>query len=130
MKKQGLLLLLLLLLVIGAVFAFQLRGFNERVEKLPLPVMSMTGLEDGSYTGEYVLDPYLAVELVVTIGSERVTDIVLLHHEHGFGKGAELVLDRVIETNRLSVDVVSGATASSKALMYAIVDAVEKADEK
>ena len=74
---------------------------------------------DGVYRGDYTLGP-VKVVLEVTLRSGTIDSINLIQHRKGFGKKAEVVLDRVLAQQTLDVDYVSGATGSSKALLKAI----------
>lgn len=103
----------------------QFDRFNDRAESLPLPRVDFRKVEDGTYVGSHAMEPFVSVELEVSIQDGRVVAIDLIDHDNGRGQAAEAILSRVIEQNELPVDVVSGATASSKALMYAVADAVE-----
>lgn len=48
----------------------------------------------------------------------------LIQHDHGRGAKAEAVIDTIIDKNTLDVDVVSGATMSSTAILKAIENAL------
>jgi uncharacterized protein with FMN-binding domain len=50
-------------------------------------------------------------------------------HVNGQGKPAEVITEKVIETQSLQVDVVSGATYSSKVILKAIENALAKDNE-
>ena len=74
---------------------------------------------DGVYHGEYTLGP-VKVALDVFMKEGNIDSINLIRHRNGRGRKAEVVLDRVLERQTLDVDVVSGATGSSKALLKAV----------
>ncbi|MFQ3547426.1 MAG: FMN-binding protein [Termitinemataceae bacterium] len=80
---------------------------------------------DGSWTGEWNT-PLVSAKVSVQTQSQRIEDIVILKHDCGMGKPAEAITGRVIAAQSLQVDCVSGATASSKVILRAIQDALEK----
>lgn len=53
--------------------------------------------------------------------------IDLVKHNHGKGASAEIITDKVTEAQSLDVDIVSGATSSSKVILKAIEDALNSA---
>jgi uncharacterized protein with FMN-binding domain len=79
---------------------------------------------DGIYRGEAKVGP-VRVTLDVTLQRGVIQNINLIQHFNGLGKKAEVIIPRVIEAQSLEVDVVSGATASSKAILKAIETALE-----
>ncbi|MDO4854469.1 MAG: FMN-binding protein [Coriobacteriia bacterium] len=76
------------------------------------------------------------ITLQVTTLDDKITGIKIVSHAEDFpyfryatrGKGAKLgVIEQVLNKQTSDVDVVSGATYSSKGLMAAIADALDKA---
>jgi len=84
-------------------------------------------LEDGVYEGSYSSWPNSA-RVKVTIKDGIITDIVLIRHWASWiGKKAEPIIPlRIIERQSASVDAVTGATNSSRVIMNAVQDALEK----
>jgi uncharacterized protein with FMN-binding domain len=86
-------------------------------------------LADGVYKGEAQHGP-VNVIAEVTIQNQRIIKIDLLKHRNWKGKPAEQIIVRIIEEQSTNVDAVSGATMSSVAIMNAVEDAIQKAQEK
>ncbi|GHV21003.1 hypothetical protein FACS189494_05740 [Spirochaetia bacterium] len=80
---------------------------------------------DGTYRGESKVGP-VRVTLDVTVLKGAIKDIALIRHFNGMGTKAEVIIPKVIEAQSLNVDAVSGATASSKAILQAIDRALEQ----
>jgi uncharacterized protein with FMN-binding domain len=80
---------------------------------------------DGTYRGQSKVGP-VRVTLDVTVQDKTIKDIDLIRHFNGLGKKAEVIIPRVIEAQSLEVDTISGATASSKAILQAIERALDK----
>jgi uncharacterized protein with FMN-binding domain len=93
--------------------------------KIPVGRPDPQGVPDGTYEGAYRVFP-VKVRLRVTIAAGRIENIELLEHFNGKGTAAEALIPRVIERQSLDVDIVSGATYSSKAILKAIENALSR----
>lgn len=84
----------------------------------------MASITDGTYVGEYSVMPvYVKVE--VSVMGHKITNVKIIEHENGLGSKAEKIIDDVISKQSLEVDVVSGATVSSKCIIKAIENALQ-----
>ena len=84
-------------------------------------------LKDGTYDGE-AKDGPVKVLVQITIKDQQIAKVDLLRHRTWKGKAAESIIpDRIIDEQSTKVDVVSGATVSSRAIMNAVEAAVKKA---
>lgn len=126
MKKKALWILLLitavLFLAIAGVYTWISNNLTELAE-IEISDVDISQKTDGVYFGSYKAFP-VAVELEVTIQDHQIIQIDLLKHDNGQGTAAEAIPDRVIESQSLEVDVISGATYSSKVILKAIEDAL------
>lgn len=112
-----------LALVCTTVYRFW--KFKELVKSLSVEELQMAAIADGEYEGEYDLSLVYA-KVKVTVHQGRIDKIEILKHDNGNGKIAESIIDEVIKEQKLGVNTVSGATASSKALLKATENALEK----
>ena len=78
---------------------------------------------DGTYRGNSKVGP-VRVTLDVTVKDQAMTAIEIIRHFNGLGKKAEAIVPTIIEAQSLEVDVVSGATGSSKAILKAVENAL------
>jgi len=82
----------------------------------------------GTYAGESEgLEGPLKVEVTVT--ADKITDIKVISHNETQGLGSvavEKMSAAIIEAQSLKVDTVSGATSSSKGVIEAVGNALEK----
>jgi uncharacterized protein with FMN-binding domain len=69
----------------------------------------------------------VSARVEITVHDGKITDIKLLEHNNGQGKPAEAIIGQVLENQTLEVDVIAGATYSSKVILKAIEDALDKA---
>ena len=68
----------------------------------------------------------ISAEVSAEISAGRLVSLKLLKHGHGRGIGAESLIDKILDEQSLDVDIVTGATASSKAILKAVESALEK----
>ncbi|MDR0487487.1 MAG: FMN-binding protein [Treponema sp.] len=116
MKKKT-----VILLVIAAVLAASCVDLNKIVINSP----DLSKIADGTYQGKSKVGP-VRVTLDVTVKDKVMSSIVIIQHFNGRGKKAEVIVPSIIEAQSLNVDVVSGATASSKAILKAVENAIAK----
>ena len=79
---------------------------------------------NGTYRGKSRVGP-IRVTLDVTVENGTYQSIQLIRHFNGRGKSAEAIIPAVINAQSLEVDVISGATGSSKAILKAVEDALK-----
>ena len=82
----------------------------------------LTQKEDGVYRGS---DDLKSVILDVTIGNHHIIKINIIEHYYLLGKNAEKIVDQIIKHQSLNVDVVTGATFSSKRILQAVGNALK-----
>jgi len=94
------------------------------LDKIVITNPDLSKVNDGTYQGKSKVGP-VRVTLDVTVKDKTITDIVIIRHFNGRGKKAETIVPRIIEAQSLEVDVVSGATGSSKAILQAVERALK-----
>jgi uncharacterized protein with FMN-binding domain len=112
--------LLALAVVAGATGCNMAEAMEEadRTRELEISTPPLQELSSGTYRGSYEAGMVSAeVEAVVTDGT--ITALTLLHHDNWRGGDAEVLIDRIIEAQSLELDVVTGATISSKTILKA-----------
>ena len=84
-------------------------------------------LKDGTYQGSYRGGPNKASVQITIIGN-NIVNIEILQHQAWRGVIAEAtIIERIIASQSTKVDAVSGATNSSRVIMNAVQNAIEKA---
>jgi uncharacterized protein with FMN-binding domain len=97
----------------------------EEVKSLELHTPDLTSAADGTYRGSY--DAGLTkAEVETTLQDGRITAATLVSHEHGRGKPAEALVDTIVTAQSVELDVVSGATISSKVILKAAERSLQK----
>lgn len=128
MKKKRrwpwIVLAVVVLISIGvAVFYTYTNDQLNKLAKVDIEDVDLSTINDGTYHGKYGSFP-VAVELDVTINAHKITKIIITKHDNGQGKPAEAIIDDVIEAQSLQVDVITGATYSSKTILIALQNAL------
>lgn len=125
-RKRLLLLLpcILILGVIGAILINNSLDF-EALMDAPLEQLDVSTLKNGTHAGSYQSFP-ISAKVTVRIEDGQMTEVLLVDHSHGRGYGAEAIVEKVREAQSLQVDLISGATYSSKVILLAIYDALKK----
>ena len=110
------------LFVIMALNSCNSTSLREITASLP----DMEGKYNGVYRGSYDLSGTPVKVIVdVTVQNQNITSVNIIKHSCSpIGKKAEKITERIIEQQSLDVDVVSGATGSSMAIMKAIENAL------
>ncbi len=85
--------------------------------------LDLASINDGNYEGSYSAGIVKAT-VRVKIENHTITDIDILKHDNGKGKAAEAITSDVIKNQSVQVDVVTGATYSSKVILKAIENAL------
>lgn len=121
---------LLVLLVIAAVvvvagiagYAFINASLKDLADSRIGPV-DLALVADGSYRGIFETLP-IKVTVEVDVKDQKLGDIRILRHENGKGKAAEGIVAAMLEQQRVDVDIIAGATYSSKAIQKAVAAAL------
>ena len=120
MKK---LLIALIIFILFMIMSCQVIANNAVKSIDSRPVVDINDVKDGVYFGKEET-PLVSVEVNVTVKDKRIVDIALLRHENGKGEKAEAMIPEMIKYNTSEVDIVSGATLSSKVIRAAVRNAL------
>ena len=126
MKKKSLVVLgVIILLIIAALIAIT-NGLSEG-QNVALNGVDLSIISDGDYTGTYEKGRWTNT-ILVHVRNHDITgiDIVKDVLAAGITNCSEEVFRRVMEKQNTQIDVVSGATVTSKAYLKAIEDALKK----
>ena len=127
-KKQLVTFILIAVLFIGIYFVgnyySDLRTYRKQVNGININSINMMDIKDGTYTGSYEI-MWISAIVEVTVYNNEIVGIELIEHKNDRGTPAEIITTRVIETQSLEVDVITGATSSSKVILKAIENALK-----
>lgn len=108
---------------VGVKYALDLSYYKETMAKVEIGDIDLSKVKDGTYEGSYDAR-IISANVSVTVKDGKITDIRLLEHKYDRGGPAEAVVDDIIKEQSLDVDVVSGATNSSKTILKAVENAL------
>ena len=95
----------------------------DKVQEIPIQEISVEGLADGTYTGEYTFETIYA-KVQVTVKGEEIKKIVLEDFVTEKGEDAAGIVSSIVENHSVMVDDVSKATDSSRVIKLAVMDAL------
>lgn len=127
MKKYiiiGAIAIIIVVCILGIRYLKSVRDYKEKVKNTVINDVDLNNKKDGKYFGEYDVN-FISAKVEVDIKDRKISDIKLIEHKNERGVKAEIIPERVVEAQSLQVDVVSGATNSSKVILKAIQNALE-----
>lgn len=121
--------ILIVVILIAVMVPFAYRGirfyqYQLQMDQLVIGEIRPEVLADGIYTGEVDV-VLIQAEVEVEIADGAIQDIRLAH-QHDRGERAEVIVRSVIEAQSLQVDLITGATDSSKVILKAIENALSE----
>ena len=125
-RTKVLFILLSVMLIVGVLAVYFVKKTEQSLSALALTEIEdidLMTIDDGEYTGSYEAFP-VSVEVKVTVENHTIISIELIKHDEGQGEAAEGIIDDVLAEQSLDVDIITGATYSSKVILLAIHDAL------
>jgi uncharacterized protein with FMN-binding domain len=119
-----------LLLGLGVVLFLSGCGTGKEVEKtmaMKIANVDLNKVADGTYLGSHPVG-IMKYNVAVTVADHKIESIDIVRAFSGteYSRKGQAILDTVVASQSLKVDVISGATVTSKAYLAAIRDALEK----
>lgn len=114
--------LIIFVLIVGYI---KVQSDLKELTALEIQDVDLSQIEDGYYEGSYNVFP-IAVEVNVYVKNHEIIDIKILKHTNGQGGSAEKITEHIMKLQSLDVDAISGATYSSKIIINAVENALEK----
>ena len=131
MKKNlliGAAIVFVIVLAGALVYNYMVSRADAYLQKLmaaEIQEIDLAQIGSGTYSGAYQAFP-IDVEVEVVEDDHKIIGIDLKKHTNGKGQAAEVLPQKVLEAQSLKVDMVSGATYSSKTILLAIQDALSQ----
>ena len=113
----------LIVLFFTVVYLKSVADYKRSVKETTFRNLDIINVPDGVYVGEYDVG-FVYAKVEVTVQNGVITNIDILEHKNGRGSRAEVVVDRIIEEQKIDVDAVSGATNSSTVIKKAVENAI------
>lgn len=133
MKKRYVVLIVLLLMVLAVaiaanVFMKKTEAGLAQLSRMTLEDPDLASLADGVYEGSHEVFP-VKVVVSVTLADHGISDVRIVEHRQGKGREAERLVPLIVEHQSVELDVISGATYSSKVLLKAVELALTSASK-
>lgn len=110
-------------LIISITAYFVIEGNLKNLKHIVIDPIELSKVEDGIYKGKYSSIPVSAA-VQVTVENHRIISIRIIEHVNGQGSKAESIIDEIVRTQSIDVDVISGATYSSQVIKQAVSKAL------
>jgi len=92
--------------------------YKKKIGSTEIQYVHLENVKDGVYEGFYNVY-YLNARVKVKVENKRIVDIQLIEHKHDRYSG-EPMIKKVMETQSLDVETITGATNSCKTVLKAI----------
>ena len=127
-KKKTVLFVIMFLLLVGFVLGIlylkSVADYRQAVRETTFEDINISDIPDGVYVGEYDVD-FIYAKVEVTVQNGEITNINILEHRHERGKTAEVIIDSIVDEQKIDVDAISGATNSSTVIKKAVENALK-----
>ena len=98
--------------------------YKKKIAATEIQTIDLKTIEEGVYEGFY--DVYMInARVMVEVDSNKIVSIELVEHKYDKFSG-EPMIQRILDKQSLEVDVITGATNSSKTVLKAIEIALSK----
>lgn len=119
----------IIVIAAGVLYIFVMRPAFEvqaEVRQMAIEKVTLAAVPDGTYTGEFIYSSVIT-KVAITVKDHKIESIDILERGEGEhpDKAAAGIVKRVMEKQTLDVEVVTGATTSSKALLKAMENALK-----
>lgn len=130
MKKTLIIIAVVLVVLIagGAIFfKLSIKKMNEEIDRefANMPQIDVASIPDGTYSakwGSFVVK----ADLDVVVSGGKIEKINMKKMDSGKGYEGLETIDRIISSQKVKVDAVTGATYSSKVIMITTAKALER----
>jgi uncharacterized protein with FMN-binding domain len=115
--------------VVTGVYIFEVKPrlqAYEYVRNMPIGAIDLSKIADGVREGSFSLSD-ISCKVKVTVKSNKIESVEIVENAtNDLAKKAEKVAGNVLAAQSLQVECVTGATATSKAILKAVENALKK----
>ncbi len=116
--------LILVGFVWGSIYLKSVADYKQAVKETSFEEITLSGISDGVYIGEYDVH-FIYAKVKVTVQNGEITNIDILEHRHERGKAAEAITGKIVAEQKIDADAISGATNSSIVIKKAVENALK-----
>ncbi len=106
-------------IILGTVAEKIIEHRLVKLSQSKIAAIDLNAIRDGEYVGSFKIFP-ISVRTKTVISNHRIDSIRILEHRSGQGKPAEAIVNDILRLQRIDVDVISGASYSSRAIQKAV----------
>lgn len=117
--------LVLIVVVVGGNYLYEMYTYKQIVSEIRLSDVDLAKVADGVYKGEFDAK-VIGAEVKVSVKDQRIVNVELIEHKTDRGEPAEVIIHDVVKKQSVKIDTISGATNSSKVILKAVQNALEK----
>lgn len=127
--KRYIIISIIAIAVVAGIFTIKyiksISDYKQKVKNIVIEDINLSNKEDGKYIGEFDAN-VISAKVEVEVKNKKISNINLIEHKNERGVPAEVITQNVVEAQSLKVDVISGASNSSKVILKAIENALSK----
>lgn len=123
--KKVVMMAVVLLVAYGVTEMVCNEKYQEQVAVMQDWDVDLNSVSDGVYTGESNVG-YIKAVVEVEVKDHKLVRVDLIKHVNEHGAPAEIIVETMVEEQRVDVDAVSSATNSSKVIKTAVRNALLK----
>jgi len=117
--------IVVIIIIIASIFIVYIYYGKSETLNLTINTVDLSKIPDGSYEGSYNKGRF-SYRVEVTVKDNRIESVNILSKPSIVQEFDNDIISRVLQQQSLKVDAVTGATASKKALLKAIENALNK----
>ena len=117
--------IVVIIIIIASIFIVYIYYGKSETLNLTINTIDLSKIPDGSYEGSYNKGRF-SYKVEVTVKDNRIESVNILSKPSIVQEFDNDIISRVLQQQSLKVDAVTGATASKKALLKAIENALNK----
>jgi uncharacterized protein with FMN-binding domain len=117
--------IVVIIIIIASIFIVYIYYGKSETLNLTINTVDLSKIPDGSYEGSYNKGRF-SYKVEVTVKDNRIESVNILSKPSIVQEFDNDIISRVLQQQSLKVDAVTGATASKKALLKAIENALNK----
>ena len=124
--KRIVLIIIIAIAILIAIFVIAVNYIGNQmkvVDNLVINDVDLSSISDGIYYGKYE-SILVKAEVEVEVKDNSIINVKILKHSHGKGEAAEVIVDDIVDEQKINIDTISGATTSSKVILKAVENAL------
>ena len=110
-------------LAFGINYYITFLNYEKDVAAIQVQSVDLSTIKDGEYFGDCNVD-LIRAKVRVQVENHIITDLELIEHYNDRGAAANKLPARILQEQRVDVEAVSGATASSNVIREAVYNAL------